>query len=344
MLCISPAWINSGDSMLKEPDPGPNYAKLMDDIASKKEVNLPTTLITIEEQSGKKSNTRRSLIGERDGLHLGDLQVVHYAYHFFDIFKGTIVDLIFSFHERNESRDFFINLSPEDAFRVIEVELKFIYDALYSKDTHICEVLSNAFPISMVVWTCLRTQLDKIVPQGTSSPLPPSQKLCHWEIHSRYLSHEPLTKPLWILEKKDYRDKLLPFVIGVTFDESLLLWHIATELLYQTEEDATHEDGNSNYDYLREFSKILSDYMLYLLVVQRTMISVEAGTWKIRFRDTCAKAKRLFRSKNLGANEEKEACEEILGVNAYVEPVKVKGDRSKSVLFDASMLVCWLKF
>ncbi|KAK3200031.1 hypothetical protein Dsin_023446, partial [Dipteronia sinensis] len=25
------------DSMLKEPDPGPNYAKLIDDIASKKE-------------------------------------------------------------------------------------------------------------------------------------------------------------------------------------------------------------------------------------------------------------------------------------------------------------------
>ncbi|TXG67088.1 hypothetical protein EZV62_008363 [Acer yangbiense] len=110
-----------------------NYAKLMDDTASKKEANLPTTVIMIEEQSGKKSNTRRSLIGERDELCLGDLQVVNYAYDFFDIFKGLIVDLIFSFHERNESRDFFINLTPEDALRVIEAEFNFIYDALYNK-------------------------------------------------------------------------------------------------------------------------------------------------------------------------------------------------------------------
>ncbi|KAK0601470.1 hypothetical protein LWI29_024567 [Acer saccharum] len=83
--------------MLKDPDPGPNYAELMDDTASKKEANLPTMVIMIEEQS------------------------------------GLTVDLIFSFHERNESRDFFINLTPDDALRVTEVEPNFIYGALYNK-------------------------------------------------------------------------------------------------------------------------------------------------------------------------------------------------------------------
>ncbi|KAK0599263.1 hypothetical protein LWI29_003719 [Acer saccharum] len=117
------------DSMLKEPDPGPNYAKLMDDIASKKEANLPTTIILKVEHSGEKSNTSPIAEGER----LNDVQVVHYAYHYFKIFKGLIVDLIFSFQERNESRNFFHNLIAEDALRVIEVELNFIYEALYTK-------------------------------------------------------------------------------------------------------------------------------------------------------------------------------------------------------------------
>ncbi|KAK0601499.1 hypothetical protein LWI29_024833 [Acer saccharum] len=138
------------DSMLKEPDPGPNYAKLMDDIASKKEANLPTMIIlrgehsddkpkpsTIVEHSGEKPNP--STIVEHSGENsnrdgrLNDVQVVHYAYHFFEIFKGLIVDLIFSFQERNESREFFHKLSAEDALRVIEVELNFIYEALYTK-------------------------------------------------------------------------------------------------------------------------------------------------------------------------------------------------------------------
>ncbi|KAK0600627.1 hypothetical protein LWI29_016885 [Acer saccharum] len=82
-----------------------------------------------EEHSGEKSNT--SPIVQRD--RLDDVQVVHYAYHYFEIFKGLIVDLIFSFQERNESRNFFHSLSPEDALRVIEVELNFIYEALYTK-------------------------------------------------------------------------------------------------------------------------------------------------------------------------------------------------------------------
>ncbi|KAL5786581.1 hypothetical protein ACOSQ2_008973 [Xanthoceras sorbifolium] len=82
----------------------------------------------------------------------------------------------------------------------------------------------------------------------------------------RYVSHEPLTKELWefifdeltekfkspepeaakkissargdwILRDKSYRDKLMPYLTEVAYDESLLLWHIATELLYYTADD-----------------------------------------------------------------------------------------------------------
>ncbi|OMO52584.1 hypothetical protein COLO4_37092 [Corchorus olitorius] len=64
---------------------------------------------------------------------LNDLEVVHYASKYFQIFKGLVVDNIFSFHERNESREFFRERKAEDALRVIEVELNFIYEVLYTK-------------------------------------------------------------------------------------------------------------------------------------------------------------------------------------------------------------------
>ncbi|KAI9085131.1 hypothetical protein K1719_032947 [Acacia pycnantha] len=69
----------------------------------------------------------------------------------------------------------------------------------------------------------------------------------------------------------------------VAFDESLLLWHIATDLCY-----AVHDDATSNE---REIGKLLSDYMLYLLVMQPNMMSAVAGMGELRFKDTCEEAK-----------------------------------------------------
>ncbi|KAK3200022.1 hypothetical protein Dsin_023437 [Dipteronia sinensis] len=589
------------DSMLKEPDPGPNYAKLMDDIASKKEANLPTMIILRGENSDEKSKASTSVehsgekpkpstsveVGENsntDGT-LDDVKVVHYAYHFFEIFKGLIVDLIFSFQERNESRKFFHKLSAEDALRVIEVELNFIYEALYTKvqvvhskfgyctrfvsfasvvaslsffyfkvkksgfheidvvityalfwgaialDTvaffmlifsdwtfavlydpkngskmprkyiaatigwflifkrprcyehkkRSCKLLATPFllrrwsgdvPGHNLIKYCLKGHphnfhkvradvypfTKKFIPafirgednlfiglisNGASQFLGffygkathlinkviDCFGLTDFMDEIRYVSHEPLTEELWEFIFTELRDKsinaedpevakqissargnwilegsgryptLEPYLTKVTYDESLLLWHIATELLYHTEvnediekgenedtklkhhteEEVTRDNNKDNGPDLlyhtgvnediekgenedtklkhhteeevtrdnnkdtklkhREFSKLLSDYMLYLLVMHPTMMSVEAGIGKIRFRDTCAEANRLFTSKDLGPNEEEEACQEIFDVNLYVEPVtKVKGDRSKSVLFDASKL------
>ncbi|KAI9185877.1 hypothetical protein LWI28_023172 [Acer negundo] len=535
------------DSMLKEPDPGPNYAKLMDDIASKKEANIPTMIIlrgehsdekpkarsTSVEHSGENSNPS-TIVKRDDGLN--DVQVVHYAYHFFEIFKGLIVDLIFSFQERNESRDFFHKLTAQEALRVIEVELNFIYEALYTKvqvvhskfgyctrfisfasvvasfsffyfkvkksgfdeiDVVItyalfwgaialdsvaffmlifsdwtfavlyhpkkgskmlrkyiaatigwflifkrprcyehkkrsCKLLATPLNFLLRRWSgdvpghnlinyCLKGRphnfpkvrdyvyrfTEKFIPEfirgeddrfirlisngvgqflgfiyGKVTHLINKVIDCFgltdFMDEIRYVSHEPLTEELWefifrelreksisagdpedakqissargnwILENDVYHednkthldDLLLPYLTKVTYDESLLLWHIATELLYHTEEEVTEgvtrHNSNADSHKHREFSKLISDYMLYLLVMHPTMMSVEAGIGKIRFRDTCAEANRLFTSKDLGPNEEKEACQEIVDVNLYVEPVTmVKGDRSKSVLFDA---------
>ncbi|KAF7148092.1 hypothetical protein RHSIM_Rhsim03G0024100 [Rhododendron simsii] len=173
----------------------------------------------------------------------------------------------------------------------------------------------------------------------------------------------------WIL-RYESRANLLCWINDVEFDESLILWHIATELCYYDTEDV--QDKNDN----RVFSKHLSDYLLYLLIVQSTMLSNIAGIGQIRFRDTCAEAKKFFRERNVLAEEKKivtfckyfcccfnkwcfkgkreqererdellkeKACTSILEVNTEVEPIAVKGDRSKSVLFDACRLAKELK-
>jgi len=154
-------------------------------------------------------------------------------------------------------------------------------------------------------------------------------------------------------KKEDGTDhtKLLQYVTEKDYDQSILLWHIATELLYQKpidkkvtekEEHSTNREKEEHSN--REFSKILSDYMMYLLIVQPTLMSAVSGIAKIRFRDTCEEAKDFFqrrhvdKSRYVKKNLMKEACRAILSVNTEIDPMAVKGDRSKSVLFDASVL------
>lgn len=63
------------DSMLTEPDPGPNYAKLMDEYVSKKEAKLPTRIEMLREPDRIVKASNKVKRG-----NLTDLQVVQYAY------------------------------------------------------------------------------------------------------------------------------------------------------------------------------------------------------------------------------------------------------------------------
>ncbi|GMJ06000.1 hypothetical protein like AT5G45480 [Hibiscus trionum] len=596
------------DSMLKEADPGPNYAKLMEEYASKKKNKLPTQIIMIPEPD---KEARATDMPVKEGK-LNHLEVVHYAYKYFLIFKGLVVDLIFSFRERNESRDFFKKRTAVDALRVIEVELNFIYEVLYTKIQvvysiwgYIFRVIAfgsivaalylfhfrtkkhdlNQFDVGITYTLLLgavaldviallmlvfsdwsyaqikdpasdsgwiasacsgllwfrqpwwrkckcRTSLEEeemvLEPEETKSKRKDVNQvagcchcvlkhnlkvneICHevlstpilfrrWSgslssfnlisfclkshtsrIHKFtrwplviaenistyllidgcfhfvvelikqfkkvvigllsgvieglsfikgktgaaityvidqlknidvlrqilkrigvlsghvhgfimssmglkdlidemiYVFREPFTKELWefifeeLKTKADYADDpetakristargewvlvdsdtkidrstLMPYITDVQYDESILLWHIATDLCYYV-----RAPGGKKLDketlYYREFSKLLSDYMLYLLIWQPTMMSAVGGIGKIRFRDTCAEAERFFdsqvlpsRAKNMKKRGtlEAEACKKILSVTTDVKPEAVKGDRSKSVLFDASML------
>ncbi|XP_010256381.1 PREDICTED: uncharacterized protein LOC104596790 [Nelumbo nucifera] len=135
-------------------------------------------------------------------------------------------------------------------------------------------------------------------------------------------------------EMKD-KFKKIHWSLGVEFDRTILVWHICTDLCYYEEE----QSGNSNSQ--RQMCKFVSDYMLYLLVMRPFMLPNGIGL--IRFRDTCEEAKEFF-SYRRSIKNESQACKMLLNVNTEVSPIEVKGERSKSVLFDAVILSKCLSF
>ncbi|GMN50942.1 hypothetical protein TIFTF001_020098 [Ficus carica] len=175
----------------------------------------------------------------------------------------------------------------------------------------------------------------------------------------KYVSIKPLSKELWYfifkrvfeypddagtgaftlqtIERNNYCQRLWHSVTGVDYDQSLLLWHVATELCYNSDDD--HGVGNVVDQERREYSKLLSDYMLYLLVMQPAVMSSIAGIAQKRFQDTCAEAKRFFSQRESGGGvKQEEAKRRILQVSTDFNSVEVRGDKCKSVLFEGSIL------
>ncbi|KEH40110.1 DUF594 family protein [Medicago truncatula] len=94
------------------------------------------------------------------------------------------------------------------------------------------------------------------------------------------------------------------------------------------------ENGRS----YREASKWLSEYMLYLLVMRPSMLP--NGIGEISFQDTRAEVTEFVKDRH-SIQDEKQVSEMLDRVCKYVDrvsPSKVKGDRSKYVLFDAFKL------
>ncbi|KAJ3705226.1 hypothetical protein LUZ61_008931 [Rhynchospora tenuis] len=193
-------------SMITKPDPGPNYAKFMQQYTSSRAAGLRADIIvevekheddlkrqqTIksaqiqptesaevqnhpESEQTKKSaqNTwevsnqgkyqRISTKNNREVNNQGDPQslqtkeskcimwrvpkprseeeikeyadIVYKAYEFFPTFKRLFVDLILTYKDREESQKYFERLKFEQAYKLIEVELSWMYDILHSKSS-----------------------------------------------------------------------------------------------------------------------------------------------------------------------------------------------------------------
>ncbi|XP_054782212.1 uncharacterized protein LOC129289469 isoform X2 [Prosopis cineraria] len=113
------------------------------------------------------------------------------------------------------------------------------------------------------------------------------------------------------------------------FHQSILTWHVATDICYYYS-ITDHEDDDPK----KSISKMISEYMLYILVKQRHMLPV--GTGLISFRDTCAETIQVLRQLKieLPSKNVQEACEKLLGVR----PDSVRRSESKSVIVEACRL------
>ncbi|KAG2244388.1 hypothetical protein Bca52824_093761 [Brassica carinata] len=548
------------DLMLGEPEPGIDYERFMEEYNTRKISKEPTRLVRLEEPKKEQGVEAPPAARVPEEVMMTHLQAVRYAYKYFNIYKGLVVDFIYSSEQWRESKHFFQSLSGEEALRILEVELSFMYGTFFTKTDILHTWIGSAFRsialcclfaslfifktlrkdgyddfdvaltytllfggitldfISILIfcvsdWTFarLRKELDKkdtmldrslnwllsfrelkwkkctchkqeqychtvldrififrrwseqiyaynlidsslrIKPKRihhtkgyihrffdyiitrlyidhtvaivvrvlvlTSEALNQIRKKMDQYILSMYIknrvkytalhlvrlflsfwfvlplinylleflgvpdklneiaftSSTRLTKELWEFIFEDVKHKsllvvvsenaspiyssrgdwtlgdmnlenLLRYVTEVDYDQSILVWHIATEMLYQT--DAACSDR------CRELSKTLSDYMMYLLIVQPSLMSTVAGIDKVRFRDAIAEAKNLQEAKRLfqrthvaDSRDAKVACEAIL---ASYESAEERYEnaieyRSKSVLFQACMLAKELK-
>ncbi|XP_030446679.2 uncharacterized protein LOC115669669 [Syzygium oleosum] len=400
-------------------------------------------------------------VGEQNKTNLDDRQVISAAFYCFTAFKGLLVELPINFLQMDITWPFFSRITAKDAFRVIEAELNFFYDVLYTKAAvahcptgYLFRAISigsvvTAFALFYVLnkhgfheydvritytlllgavglefvalgrlicsdWTIARLGRFEKHPIGRtfmmfllkfkSERSPFALHILHarWSrsIFQYNLIDSRLRRwPKWIEKlldcislgelfddlksgrRKPYSDKLgelifkelkrkfplvtdfrhvediyaargqwaleyseteqdctnlLPFVSDVDYDESLLLWHVATELCYNTD---TGESTNFNID--RANSKVLSDYMLHLMIKQPDMMSAVGGYGEIRFRYTCNDMDG-FISKNLSDGSKtkitkESACQSLLPSTKQRVGLE-RGKVIRSVLSDACVL------
>ncbi|KAJ7963278.1 DUF594 family protein [Quillaja saponaria] len=467
------------DSMLPPPDPGPNYAKYMEEYRSRTEEGFDVSLRRFIEPPIGSSSNNISFTTDRNSS-LSEAEFLLYANNFFSIFKRLCADLILSFHDIENSQSFLRSRSCDEAFKLIEIELGFMYDLFYTKAAvaysligggcrrlgtfsftitalwtfsvikkdayhkadviityllligaiilEIRAVIVVLFSDWVIVWLhkhnnavvhflCraifsirrarnrwYNTFFAKIGWSNTMSPITrwsntilakhrwsntmaqynlitfclkdrPANCIVirkiksiyqsvekYWSIDSKKVPDELKElifqefqrklnaaenfkgcknfcayKGDWVLQQKQCYEKFC-WSVDVAIDQSIILWHIATDLCYYSELDTTNKNSDpENVRNSKDMSRLLSNYMLYLLVMCPFMLP--NGIGQIRFRDTCAEANVFFKDRNsILYRKEAEACKELLEVDTQIPPLEVKGDRCKSLLFDACRL------
>ncbi|RWR93587.1 hypothetical protein CKAN_02284900 [Cinnamomum micranthum f. kanehirae] len=458
------------DRMLKKPEPSIDYGKLMEEYAYRKECGEMVDVMSMIINANKKPEPSQD--GETSDL----VDKMRKAYRLFDMFKGMIVERTFSYHELEGSRTTFLGMSGQDAFQVVEFELNFLHEVLFTKAVVLhnlfgyvlraicsCSIMVafvsffflsrkhrfgfrkldiaitytllggaiclDAFALVMLIlsdWTIVKLKswpfcntISKLIlrvpPKKRWSasvsqynlinhciPADPTylgrivdrptlfgkvdEMLCIQKMLRRMHIGTQSIDELQYSWDKDVTDELKEYIFGqlkekpkranywkkafsdfiveeyplefgnmgkVDFDEGLLMWHMATDLCYFTDENAGKHDSitESKEDAVpveasmhRKFCKILSDYLVYLLVMQPSMMPSSAGIGRIRYRDTCAEAKNYFHRVPLNGEKSDElirrACHNLLFVTA--EELEAASSIS-SVLLNARILAKDLK-
>ncbi|KAM7500033.1 hypothetical protein LguiA_024447 [Lonicera macranthoides] len=255
------------------------------------------------------------------------------VFDFLETFKGLVVNQTCSFVEHNQSLEFFLKRTAKDAFRMVEVELSFIYDVLYTRIPLVhCKVgyLSRSFSLcSVVVALVLFNSLDKnefvfIDVKLTYTLLISALTLdiiavimlvfTNWTVvaQNKLAAHEKWSESVATYSLHPHsriREKIYGFLYLFLIDEVIYVKHthftkdlrnfIFEELktksaLADDVQDICSSRVGNDVNQHRDFSKLLSDYMLYLLVTQPQLMSAVTGIVIVRFQDTCASAEKIL--------------------------------------------------
>ena len=139
-----------GISVLREPDPGPNYERLMSAFTHYKGNNLPIKIEYVNDLESQANNENSSA----DDRTLDSPVLVQRAYHLAYIYMGLIGNLMFSSREHTESREFFTKRSAEQTLKILEIQLNYFYYLLHTKvlvATSNIGKISRGIPTGLVV-------------------------------------------------------------------------------------------------------------------------------------------------------------------------------------------------
>ncbi|TKY64267.1 DUF594 family protein [Spatholobus suberectus] len=292
-----------------DPDPGPNYARYMESYIAASDEGYMVDVQGLETPSVGDDLIHAAAEANIVPLPKTDTygpEIVKIAHKFLKTFKPLFADLILSFHDVLESRLSLQNGSGKEVFQVMEVELGFMYDLFYTKATVTYSFMGSF--LRLVTLSCNVSVLCAFfVTQKNQYP--------NVDVFVTYLLLlGAITLEIYsgdrVLERfKDCKE--LEWSVKGEFDQSILLWHIATDICYNcvSGEDADNSTGPS----FREASKLLSEYMLYLLVMRPSMLP--NGIGEIRFQDTCAEATEFVKDRK-SIKCKKEACQMLLKVSS----------------------------
>ncbi|KAK3205566.1 hypothetical protein Dsin_019612 [Dipteronia sinensis] len=431
-------------SLISRPDPGPNYAKFMEDYSLRDMEGYKLTLNDIPDPE----TVTLTFASRRNNTIIEDAETLNVSYDFFLTYKRLFADLILSFQDLQKSQSYFKEINWDKAFKVIEIELGFMYDLLFTKVAIVYSIWggilrfislsSTVFALMIFIWiidwhaysrinvdisllllfgaigleiyaivimlysdwtmlwlsnnnhhllantfykaishfkfligkkrwsnsiaqynlvnSCFKDDpakcsrflnvswLYELLEKIKDEPLKDVSDELKLSIFNQILKKSNMAADFrdykklcnsrgdWVLKENDCYENKLDWSVEVEFDQSILLWHIATDLCYYSDcKNDQNFVANSEVSKFCEVSRLLSDYMMHILV--KLPVMLPDGIGQIRLQDTKAEAKEFIQDRKSRSNED--ACLQLLEVVIRIEPSIVKGDRSKSVLFEA---------
>ncbi|XP_042475681.1 uncharacterized protein LOC122057568 [Macadamia integrifolia] len=456
-------------SLIKKRDPGPDYAAVMEDFSSDLRTGNPGMLTVRRENQSQPEYyiVMKGLVNNNSNAdpieQIPEELLLYGVYHFFETFKRLFVDLILTFQDRNYSRSIFCKCQSTLAYKMIETELSYAYDMLYTKALvahtkpgRIFRVFSSCstligfcfffstvkqndykdkdivvsyvlligalsiefVTIGMLIFSdrtvvMLRKSNSKWLEKQVFHVLSTFRRLFSEEhyrcsnqmgqysllsytvdqkpkhkhlenfldalglkemwVECKYIKYRKVSEELKDLIFKNLKDKsedpkmkegderlntlntrqgqwamklpedcsLLQWSIDAEFDERLLMWHLATDICYELQKimnSSKKEEDSDQESQKRMSSRYISRYCLYLLLSRPSTMSSIAGLAIIRHGDTCEEVKRFFKEERVVAGDISDSIESLMAVHMYVRPEEVKGDKSKSILWDAVKL------